>query len=1040
MNEPKQKREGKQSKRPEFIDITVKPNNENLLIEFDLSISIYNSEEDRNILKNYLIETLFPQNLGNSSSVLGRSLTQFPELIVGPTLENKVKGSYYIINRYFQKEIFLDMIMNDPDFSILYVDERFKVSKQQSRLYVYFVTTKTGIVAFSLLNQVILTENDPLFKIKTPDGRKLKVKVGTQYIKIRISSIENKLNIPFFQDHLNRLFSLYFLKYNSTLQFYNLYIKITPGGLGIQDQQDINLNIDEPRINVPPRKKIGENTLAAQVPELFLPLYSRKCARAPRIVSEEEALKLNKNNFQTIRFPIHLEGNLEPKIYACDHHKEHPYPGLKPNDLANKDTFKYLPCCYKTNPEHKRGSPYGNYYKGEALTKDMTDHELYKTPRIVPNKIFGILPTSIAKIFGKISQREIDEENDTTNYYRYGTMYGINSFIDAVARAIGNNRFENIYNERQTYISEIRKKMASDPYIGLSRQETYDLNIEVVKKWIKSDQYFDPKRFLKIVEDYFDVTIFLFERNVGASIIFKQEDDFTITIDQISETVQKYGSGGQLSLPVHSTIGSYILRPLKNNVVFIYIHMGSEVDKVLYPQCETIVKYEQETGRKKGTVKSLFHKHDREVEVIKTLFDKLLLSYTSIMSGPHITFTYEPFSMTLKDGNGLVLKEQFIDKSGKTRMLYASWVSKSSKTTLKEMLNEPAYFTIITEPIHPLRLPIKQNKNKNENLCRPLTDMSRTPSHNISNHFEISPITNELVDDLMKIYNLNYKKASFKDYLCNASDYLKGQINGIKVRIYVSNSVEEMRRNDSTLLKYNKQRKISRILFEYVLYKFSEYIKFHNEYSKKEIFETFFLEKCLVDNSFIYKINQNFNVPFFTLFDKMFMVDGKIIFSSQNLMIKIMYNIYQLTTRKFNKVKELSNQTIMNTYFENLSDFNHNDNFFIVYGLNTFLRFVSETKQGELLLNTLQPFDGPRFFSSDDIEDGKIFSAFCYGSIDTAIANQLSDKDIDKTENGIVYIFDIVNGYEAYQIDYKGVKIVAFKVEDGEYYLTLKKI
>ncbi len=46
------------------------------------------------------------------------------------------------------------------------------------------------------------------------------------------------------------------------------------------------------------------------------------------------------------------------------------------------------------------------------------------------------------------------------------------------------------------------------------------------------------------------------------------------------------------------------------------------------------------------------------------------------------------------------------------------------------------------------------------------------------------------------------------------------------------------------------------------------------------------------------------------------MVDGKIIFSSQIVMIKIMYNIYQLTTRKFNKVKELSNQTIMNTYLK----------------------------------------------------------------------------------------------------------------------------
>ncbi len=95
---------------------------------------------------------------------------------------------------------------------------------------------------------------------------------------------------------------MYFLKYNSTLQFYNLYIKITPGGLGIQDQQDINLNIDEPRINVPPRKKIGENTLAAQVPELFLPLYSRKCARAPRIVSEEEALNSTKIIFKQLDF------------------------------------------------------------------------------------------------------------------------------------------------------------------------------------------------------------------------------------------------------------------------------------------------------------------------------------------------------------------------------------------------------------------------------------------------------------------------------------------------------------------------------------------------------------------------------------------------------------------------------------------------------------------------------------------------------------------------------------------------------------------
>ncbi len=63
------------------------------------------------------------------------------------------------------------------------------------------------------------------------------------------------------------------------------------------------------------------------------------------------------------------------------------------------------------------------------------------------------------------------------------------------------------------------------------------------------------------------------------------------------------------------------------------------------------------------------------------------------------------------------------------------------QNNVKRNVKRTAYFTIITEPIHPFTFANKQNKNKTENLCRPLTDMSRTPSHNIQNHFEISPIT-----------------------------------------------------------------------------------------------------------------------------------------------------------------------------------------------------------------------------------------------------------------------------------------------------------
>ncbi len=82
------------------------------------------------------------------------------------------------------------------------------------------------------------------------------------------------------------------------------------------------------------------------------------------------------------------------------------------------------------------------------------------------------------------------------------------------------------------------------------------------------------------------------------------------------------------------------------------------------------------------------------------------------MSGPHITLAYEPFSMTLKDGNGLVLKEQFIDKSGKTRMLYASWVSKKFQNNVKRNVKRTSLFYNYNRTNSSLRLPIKQNKNK----------------------------------------------------------------------------------------------------------------------------------------------------------------------------------------------------------------------------------------------------------------------------------------------------------------------------------------
>lgn len=960
-------------KRFEFIEVTITLIASSNHVNIELDLSVENSEESRTLLKNFIISSLFKHTDG---------------IIVGDTVESKVKGSYYVLDRYFQKEIFLDMIMNDPNFTSIYVDERFKVSKQQSRLFAYFVTPKTGTVAFSLLNQVV-TENE-----QHPKHR----------IKVRISSIKEKSTIPFFQDHLNRLLSIYFQNYKKLLKFYNEYVVLTMVNCE-SDAVDVDIEKKERSKIV---KKTGSGTLAQHVPSLFLPLYSRKCAKAPRIVTEDEIPTLKTRGFQTMKYPIKGEGGLNPSVYSCDLHETHPYPGLRINTLSNANTFKYLPCCYVTNQENRRGSPYGNYFKGDILTKDMTDHELYKTPRIIPDKILGILPSAIQKIF----------THTNSEYFRYGTKYTPNSFIDAVARATGDVTYDNSAANRFKYIQAIRTKMITNSFIAVSKQETFDLETNTIKQWLNSDLYFDPKRFIKMVEDYFNVSVFLFERNVG-TITFVPNPP-SLDVEQIGESLQKYGSGGQLSVPIHSGIGPYLLRPLKDNVVFIYIHMGSEIDKVKYPQCETIIKYRalrREKTKGRGQIITLFKKTDKEVNTVQLLYKKLTLTYID--------------TPRFANDNNLTLTEQFIDLSGKTRMVYASWMNGE-------------IFTIVTEPIHPLLLPFKEDASSNLEAqhtfgvgCIALKEAAA-----------ITPLRDNLVDTLITRYDLKYRKTSFEDYLCKSSEYLEGVINGVKIIIYINANSENVRRQESILHTYGNQRKIARILFEFVLHSFH---KFRNETAETGLarkLDNFIHEKCIVDNSFKYALlptvlDEYDGVPVFDAFTKVFMnSEEKIVFNSENLFIRLLYNVRQLVKHKWNKIEKMIQGPILNTYFENVLDFEKSDNaFFIIYGSPQFSLFISDTKQGELLLNTLQPFEGFRFFSSNDIENGKLFYANCFSDIDKAITFQTQNNSSNTP--GTIYIFNQFTGYEYYQIkeqNFNGVKIVAFKVDDGTYYLTLNDV
>lgn len=433
----------------------------------------------------------------------------------------RIKGHFKIINQSFHRALFLDQIMNNTNFGNFYVNERFKVSKNFQKINFYFYALKTGPVT-----GVMSMEKDD--------------------IKIKLNKISSNT------DYFISIFSSLFAQYKSSeKQLYNIYKQYIP-----------TITLDKPIFLI---NKRTQGTLAQIEPSLFLPLYSRKCAKVPRIIEDEDT-----TGKVVMEFPIYNEGGLKPRKYVCDTTGSFIYPGLRRNTLPNNNIFKYIPCCYETNQEERKGSLWNAYFKGIKETNDKYEHVLYKTSRILPNDNIGILPSGIIKLLGK-------------NANRKGVFLGPNSFIDCVARSLGIN--DDIMNKekRMKFLKKIRSKLDYRVCI----QENSDLDFH---DWFYNvNMYFEPRRFFRSLEEYFKVNIYFFERN---NIYVKnvQGEDLTFSKSQINN--------GILALPNIPEKGTYIDPKRFSRNIIVYVHMGGAIDNITIPHCEYIINENQENVEK----------------------------------------------------------------------------------------------------------------------------------------------------------------------------------------------------------------------------------------------------------------------------------------------------------------------------------------------------------------------------------------------------------------------------------------------------------
>ena len=208
--------------------------------------------------------------------------------------------------------------------------------------------------------------------------------------------------------------------------------------------------------------------------------------------------------------------------------------------------------------------------------EDEDEKHIFTTNKIVPLKRLGVLIKNVDMFFKSI--------DNSHTYYRQGVTQSFNSIIEVLLMATEGKKFDKYTKEeRSDRVSDVRNELVSLAKNSDIYQQTvlYSRNKDSIESYLKDkNKYLDPKMFTRLIEDYFKCYLF----------IFSQNEQYPLGVLSSPHNLKEY------------------LSKKKNDVyptIFIYEHMGSELDKAVYPQCELIIR-QNTKGEKQFTFKNNF--------------------------------------------------------------------------------------------------------------------------------------------------------------------------------------------------------------------------------------------------------------------------------------------------------------------------------------------------------------------------------------------------------------------------------------------------
>ena len=610
----------KESTKDHFSNIYITLNTENKVI---LTYSIY--QDPRNHIK---IKTLRERisdtlNLGNIWNTKKKGKTKY------------INGVFYFPGMSFNKFVFADLAMNDPVFSnFIKINEKGKASKMTEGVYLYFYDSKLNEIAATLTVKT-MDKTDVTMK-----QHKESIKEGTQYVRVKISRAKNLRSIREFESILSKLMSLYKKKQADVIKYYKQFIpkfgdvpKDKKHKRNKEDEEDPNLKI-----------------LRTEWPDLFISGYSRAnpCYRNLKIVDTKDS---NLSPSKIMQYPRQEDENQQRSYFICDpnlsssKNKKKIYPGVKENKLANQKKYPYVPCCYPT--DQKKGKAYKEYFEGIKKMQKRFER-IWSSNKRMPLSARAFLPDNLAKLFCAL------DPNYT--YWREGTIDSPNSAIHCLEKVFGIqilHEKEKSLPNLSKHIDNQREQFDNDK-VSICKQEMYSYTIEEIKKYIAdNDLYFDPKKFIRLLENFYNCNIYIFRRE-------KDETDAEIVI------------------PDHTH--AYYVYKRERPTVILFEHWGSDIDSQNYPQCELIVRYDSARSKRDNNITMDFEYNTEFLDKIRYLFNEKNKTY--ILNREILPINYF-------DPQEIGIVGQYIDNYGKCRFL-------------KIQFEKGQYLYMMTTPIPPL--------------------------------------------------------------------------------------------------------------------------------------------------------------------------------------------------------------------------------------------------------------------------------------------------------------------------------------------------